>query len=81
MQRRRTGDDWFSRRVARSGVISVAWQPFSVGKHHGGEMSTCTTDRLLEVWSGNELIKTLLRASEARSARSGRRGEPPVPLS
>ena len=81
MQRRRTGDDWFSRRVARSGVISVAWQPFSVGKHHGGEIvDVHVTDRLLEVWSGNELIKTLLRASggEIRKKRAERRTARPL---
>jgi transposase InsO family protein len=34
----RAGDDWVSRRVASNGVISVAWQQVSVGKHRGGEV-------------------------------------------
>jgi hypothetical protein len=40
------------------------------------------TDRLLEVWSGNELIKTLLRASggETRKKRAERRDRPPPVL-
>jgi transposase InsO family protein len=72
---RRVGDDWISRRVASNGVISVAWQPFSVGKHHSGEVvDVHVTDRLLEVWAGNDLIKTLVRQSggEIRKKRAER---------
>jgi len=75
LAQRRTGDDWISRRVASNGVISVSWQQFSVGKHYGGELvDVHVTDRLLEVWLGNELIKTLLRASggEIRKKRAER---------
>ena len=32
----RSGEDWISRRVATNGVISVAWQEISCGKHRGG---------------------------------------------
>jgi hypothetical protein len=56
-------------------VISVSWQQFSVGKHHGGELvDVHVTDRLLEVWAGNDLIKTLVRASgsEIRKKRAER---------
>jgi transposase InsO family protein len=72
---RRVGDDWISRRVASNGVISVSWQQFSVGKHHSGDLvDVHVTDRLLEVWSGNELIKTLVRTSggEIRKKRAER---------
>jgi len=72
---RRSGDDWINRRVASNGVISVAWQQFSVGKHHGGEIvDVHLTDRLLEVWAGNDLIKTLVRTStqEVRKKRAER---------
>ena len=49
---------------ASNGVISVSWQQFSVGKHHSGELvDVHVTDRLLEVWAGNDLIKTVIRAS------------------
>jgi transposase InsO family protein len=62
---RRSGEDWVTRTVARNGIISVAWQVVSVGKHHGGEVvDVHVTDRMLEVWSGNELIKTVLRESK-----------------
>jgi transposase InsO family protein len=72
---RRSGDDWISRTVAGNGIISVTSQPFSVGKHHGGEIvDVHVTDRLLEVWSGNELIRTLVRTStkEVRKKRAQR---------
>lgn len=32
----RSGEDWISRRVAPNGVISIAWQEISCGKHRGG---------------------------------------------
>ncbi|HEV3132532.1 MAG TPA: IS481 family transposase [Acidimicrobiales bacterium] len=61
----RTGDDWVTRKVASTGVISLAWQVFSVGKHRAGELvDVRVTDDLLEVWSGNELIKTQLRTTK-----------------
>jgi transposase InsO family protein len=72
---RRSGDDWISRRVASTGTISVAWQQFSVGKHHSGEVvDVHVTDRLLEVWAGNDLIKTIVRTStkEVRKKRAQR---------
>jgi hypothetical protein len=72
---RRTGDDWISRRVASNGIISVTSQPFSVGKHHSGAIvDVHVTDRLLEVWSGNELIRTIVRTSprEVRKKRAER---------
>jgi transposase InsO family protein len=58
----RGGDDWVSRRVASNGVISVAWQQVSLGKHRSGELvDVHVTDRLLEAWSGNDLIRTIAR--------------------
>jgi transposase InsO family protein len=62
---RRSGDDWVSRRVAANGIISVAWQQVSAGKHRAGEIvDVHVTTRLLEIWSGNELIKTIIRTTE-----------------
>ncbi|HUC13319.1 MAG TPA: IS481 family transposase [Acidimicrobiales bacterium] len=61
----RAGDDWITRTVASTGVISVAWQVFSVGKHRAKEVvDVHVSETLLEVWSGNELIKTVLRTSK-----------------
>lgn len=72
---RRCGEDWVTRTVAANGIISVAWQVLSVGKHHGGEIvDVHVTDRLLEVWSGNDLVKTAVRTSkgEVRKKRAQR---------
>ena len=72
---RRDGDDWVARRVATNGVICVAWQQFSVGKHRSGEIvDVQVTDQLLEVWSGNDLITTIVRTSkgEIRKKRASR---------
>jgi transposase InsO family protein len=72
---RRSGDDWISRRVASNGIISVTSQPFSVGKHHAGTLvDVHVGDRLLEVWSANELIRTIVRTSpkEVRKKRAQR---------
>jgi hypothetical protein len=72
---RRHGDDWVSRRVASNGIVCVAWQQVSVGKHHRGELvDVHVTDRLLEFWSGNDLLRTVLRESkgEIRKKRASR---------
>jgi len=62
---RRAGDDWVTRTVAVNGIISVAWQVISVGAHHGGLIvDVHVSDRLLEIWHGNELIKTVVRTSK-----------------
>jgi transposase InsO family protein len=73
--RHRGGDDWVSRRVASNGVISVARQQCSVGKHRDGELvDVHVTDRLLEVWSGDQLVKTIVRTSkgDVRKKRASR---------
>jgi len=54
-----------TRRVAANGIISVAWQQVSAGKYRAGEIvDVHVTDRLLEIWSGNDLIKTIARTTE-----------------
>jgi hypothetical protein len=61
----RSGDDWIQRTVGSNGIISVAWQVFSVGKHHGGEIvDVHVADRVLEVWSGADLIKSVVRTTK-----------------
>ena len=61
----RTGDAWVNRKVARNGIICVANQSFSVGKHHAGEIVDVYLDRkLVQVWSGTELLKTMTRSNE-----------------
>jgi transposase InsO family protein len=60
----RTGEGWISRRVAANGVISVAWQQISCGKHRAGRRVDIHLDGdTLQIWDGAELLKTVLRAN------------------
>jgi hypothetical protein len=43
-QHDRTGDDWVSRRVTTNGVVCVAWQRVSVGRHYAGACSDVHVD-------------------------------------
>jgi transposase InsO family protein len=65
MMDERTGEHWVARRVAANGIISVGWQVFSVGKHRAGDtVDVFVGEQLLHVWSGKELIKTVIRTSK-----------------
>ena len=58
----RSGDGWVSRRVAANGVISVAWQQISCGKHRAGRRVDVHLDGpTMQIWDGEELLKTVLR--------------------
>lgn len=73
---RRDGDGWISRRVASNGIISVAWQQISCGKYRAGEIvDVQLRDGLAEIWSGNDLIRTVVRDNE-RSVRKKRASKP-----
>jgi hypothetical protein len=77
---RSNGDgQWVNRRVASNGIMSVDWQVFSVGRHHGGEVVDVHVGRqVIEIWSDGQLIKTVLRQrqGEVRNLRAQAR---PVP--
>jgi hypothetical protein len=61
----RSGDDWVSRTISINGVISVSNQMFSVGKQRSGHLvDVHVLDQLLQVWDGNELIKTVARTTK-----------------
>jgi len=65
LQDARDPDEWITRKVSVNGVITVAWQQISVGKHRDGRrVDVHVLPELLEVWDGNELIKTVKRTSE-----------------
>ena len=54
------GPHWVSRRVAANGVISVSWQQVCVGAATPAPASTSTSlPELLQIWHGDELIKTV----------------------
>lgn len=61
----RSSEDWITRKVSVNGVITVAWQQLSVGKHRGGHrVDVHVLPEILEVWDGNELIRTVARTSK-----------------
>jgi len=71
----RSGDDWVSRVVSAVGVITVSNQVFSVGRYRAGEVvDVHVRETTLEVWCGNELLKTVARTSkgEVRKKRAER---------
>jgi transposase InsO family protein len=71
----RTGEDWISRRVAPNGVISVAWQEISCGKHRGGRrVDIHLQGPTMQIWDGDELIKTVMRTNnkEVRKKHAAR---------
>jgi hypothetical protein len=60
----RTGEQWMARTVGANGVVCVSWQQVSVGKHYAGSRcDVLVTDGLLQFWVGNQLLKTVKRAS------------------
>ena len=73
---RRDSEGWISRRVASNGIISVAWQQISCGKYRAGEtVDVHLRDGLVEIWSGNDLIRTVVRDNE-RNVRKKRASKP-----
>jgi len=61
----RSTEDWITRKVSVNGVITVAWQQLSVGKHRGGHrVDVHVLPEILEVWDQNELIRTIARTSK-----------------
>jgi transposase InsO family protein len=60
----RAGDDWVARRAGANGVISVSWQQICLGKAAAGHsVDVHVTERVLQVWDGNQLLKTVARTS------------------
>jgi transposase InsO family protein len=80
----RSGHDWVSRIVSAVGVITVSNQVFSVGKHRAGQIvDVHVSATMLQVWCGNELLKTVLRAStgEVRKKKAERQPKRPNEVS
>jgi hypothetical protein len=71
----RTGEGWISRKVSTNGIISVAWQQISCGKHRAGHrVDIQVHGPTLQIWDGDELLKTVLRSNgkEVRKKRAAR---------
>ena len=61
----RSGDDWVARTISINGIISISNQVFSCGKHRSGHLvDVHVLDTLIQVWDGNELIKTVPRTTK-----------------
>ena len=72
----RTGDEWISRKVVANGIVTVAWQQVSVGKHRAGRVVDIHLDGpAMQIWDGPELLKTVLRdnAKEVRKKKAARK--------
>lgn len=71
----RSGDGWISRRITTNGVISIAWQQISCGKHRAGRtVDVHVEGSTMQIWDGEELIKTVLRTGhrEVRKKHAAR---------
>ena len=69
----RTGAGWVSRHVSANGVICVSWQQICLGiSHAGANVDVEVGEQLLQIWRGDELIKTVQRTSrgEVRKKRA-----------
>lgn len=59
---RRTSPDLISRQVGANGVVSMAWQQISVGKHRGGYKVDIYNEKdMVQIVDGSELIKCVLQ--------------------
>jgi hypothetical protein len=60
----RTGPEWVARKVSTVGVVCVSWQQVSVGRHRAGERCDVHVGpEVLQLWIGNELLRTVPRHS------------------
>ena len=60
----RRGQAWVNRHVSANGVICVSWQQICLGvSHAGANVDVEVGERLLQIWHGDELIKTVTRTS------------------
>jgi transposase InsO family protein len=61
----RSGEGWISRKVAVTGIISVAWQQINCGRHRAGHRVDVHLDGpTMQVWDGDELLRTVLRTNQ-----------------
>lgn len=70
LEQDRRGDAWITRSVSTAGVVCVAWQQISVGRHRAGSrVDVHVTDELLQIWDGPDLLKTVVRANPGKEIR------------
>ena len=55
---------WVARRIGGNGVICIAWQQISVGRHKAGlDVDVLVTDAMIHIYYKEELLKTALRSN------------------
>ena len=60
----RRGEAWVNRHVSANGVICVSWQQICIGASHAGaNVDVHVGPELLQIWRGEELVKTVTRTS------------------
>jgi hypothetical protein len=58
---------WVARRIGANGVISIAWQQISIGKHKAGlDVDVLVTDSMVHIYYKEELLKTALRSNSKK---------------
>jgi hypothetical protein len=61
----RSGPGSISRKVAVTGIISVAWQQINCGRHQAGHPVDVYLDgSTMQVWDGDELLRTVQRTNQ-----------------
>jgi transposase InsO family protein len=60
----RRGESWVNRHVSANGVLCVSWQQICIGvSHAGANVDVHVGPELLQIWRGDELVKTVARTS------------------
>jgi hypothetical protein len=53
-----------ARRISGNGVISIAWQQISIGRHKAGlDVNVLVSDSMIHIYYKEELLKTALRSN------------------
>jgi hypothetical protein len=67
----RAGDEWISRKITTNGVISVAWQEISCGKHRAGRrVDIHLQGPTLQIWDAMSSSRRSCGRTRRRSGRS-----------
>jgi hypothetical protein len=72
------GEQWVTRKVASNGIVGVDWQQISVGVHRAGQAcDILVNDSILQLWIGNELMKTAARTRKGELRNKNAQGTSP----
>jgi len=55
---------WLARCIGGNGVICIAWQQISIGRHKAGlDVDVLVSDSMIHIYYKEELLKTALRSN------------------